>query len=131
MARGLCRRAFRRTSETSVRMSNASCSGVGQMILGACAVGFLTMPNSPTSNCVKPFCSLSSEFVTRRLTARIGAFIRKGFVDQLGPIGSEARQLPDALGHAFHRLKHRMEIVFLNQLRAAVFQDFGVYVALL
>src|SRR5260370_25400087 len=50
-------------SDTSVRMSRASCSDIGQFVLGAWASGLRTAPKRPTSRWAKPFCSLFSDSV--------------------------------------------------------------------
>lgn len=70
---------------SSVRMSSASCSDIGQLVLGAWAIGLRTAPNRPISRLAKAFCSLYSDAVVSDPKVRMGCWPANALLTMSAP----------------------------------------------
>jgi hypothetical protein len=72
----------------------------------------------------KPFCSLFSDSVVSWSQGENGLLACECLVHQVRAIAVQARQQANPLRNTFRCLEHGMEVVFVQQLGAAVVQHF-------
>jgi hypothetical protein len=99
---------------------------MGQFVLGAWASGLRTAPKQADQQVGKAFLLALFGLGGERSQGENGLLARECLVHQVRAVAVQARQQANPLRNTFRCLEHGMEIVFVQQLGAAVVQHFRV-----